>query len=904
MSLDENAERAPPPPTEARRERVQELFHAAADFSEEEQQAFLDRECGTDASLKEDVWALFSGDRQERSLLDRALTDVATGMLAAGLPSGNWLGPYRIVRLLGEGGMGVVYLAERPDLHSQVAVKVLRDAWVSPTRRERFAAERRTLAQLVHPGIAQLHDAGALPDGTPWLVMEYVNGVPLTRYCRERKADVAQRLALFRGVCDAVQYAHRHAVIHRDLKPSNILVTEEGAVKLLDFGIAKHLEALEAPVEQTQTGLRLLTPAYAAPEQLEGRNIGVHSDVYSLGVILYELLTGRLPFDLSRRTPEEAVRQVLGQEAVRPSLTTRQNTSRGPEREDVPRASRASWADLDVLCLTAMHRDPQRRYATVEALIRDVEHYLRGEPLEARPDSLQYRAGKFLRRRWRAVATLSAAALCVVVLSIAYAVRLAHARNVAVAEAARAQHVQQFMQQLFDGGDTEAGPAADLSVLTLLERGTKQADGLSSEPATQADLFANLGATFRRLGRYEKAEALLTRALDRHSVVHGGNDSSVGEDLVALGLLRIDQSRLEEAARLVREGLALEKRVLPPEHPAIARALLALGEVESRRGHSEEAVKTLEQVRALRSRPGTAPLDLAEALAHLAMAEFGATHFAAAEALYRQALALTRAQLGNRHPLVADRLGDLADALGQLGRGYEAEPLYREALAIFEEWYGPEHPRTLSALSSVAALLAYMKRFDEAEPLLRKTLAVQERLHGEMHERVGETVYALAALTNFQKRYAESIQLCRRAQRIFGKVVGEKHRLTGMSHNCEAKALLNSGQSAAGEEAARRAEAILLETLPARSSNVVWSESLIGLALLRQGRPAEAEPHVRAAYEFHLTSGYKDPAFWTDNLSQLVDIYDALGRHEEAAKFRRELQALAASGQIPAPTTP
>ena len=288
-----------------------------------------------------------------------------------------------------------------------------------------------------------------------------------------------------------------------------------------------------------------LTPAYAAPEQFQNGRLGVHTDVYSLGVILYELLTGGLPFDLSQASPLDTALRVVTQDPIKPSSVARAAEGSRGRKPDLS-ASRGAWADLDVLCLTAMHRDPQRRYATVEALIRDVEHYLRGEPLEARPDSLQYRAGKFLRRRWRAVATLSAAALCVVVLSIAYAVRLAHARNVAVAEAARAQHVQQFMQQLFDGGDTEAGPAADLSVLTLLERGTKQADGLSSEPATQADLFANLGASFRRLGRYEKAEALLTRALDRHSVVHGGNDSSVGEDLrrsVFSGLTSRDSKR-------------------------------------------------------------------------------------------------------------------------------------------------------------------------------------------------------------------------------------------------------------------------------------------------------------------------------------------------------------------------
>ena len=228
-------------------------------------------------------------------------------------------GPYRIKQALGEGGMGVVYLAEREDLGNQVAIKILRDAWVSPARRERFTAEQRTLAQLNHPSIARLYDADTSPDGTPFFVMEYVEGVPLTDYCRTKKCTIPERLRLFRAVCEAVLYAHQHAVIHRDLKPSNILVKEDGSIRLLDFGIAKHLENLGELVDQTITGLRLMTPAYAAPEQIRGEQVGIHSDVYSLGVVLYELLAGRLPFDLSSCTPAQAEKVLTEQEAAKPS---------------------------------------------------------------------------------------------------------------------------------------------------------------------------------------------------------------------------------------------------------------------------------------------------------------------------------------------------------------------------------------------------------------------------------------------------------------------------------------------------------------------------------------------------------------------------------------------------------
>src|SRR5688500_18568620 len=252
--------------------------------------------------------------------------------------------------------MGVVYLAERADLGSVAAIKVLRDAWLSPARRERFAAEQRTLAQLNHPSIARLYDADTLPDGTPWFVMEYVEGVPLTAYCETHASTVADRLRLFRDVCTAVLHAHRHAIIHRDLKPSNILVSEDAKVKLLDFGIAKQLESLDA--DQTRTGLRAMTPAYAAPEQVRAGRLGIHTDVYSLGVVLYELLSGRLPFDLADKTPSEVERIIVEQEPERPSAAARRTPALPVGTTRAHSASRPQWADLDVLCLTAMHKDP------------------------------------------------------------------------------------------------------------------------------------------------------------------------------------------------------------------------------------------------------------------------------------------------------------------------------------------------------------------------------------------------------------------------------------------------------------------------------------------------------------------------------------------------------------------
>ncbi|HEY4839819.1 MAG TPA: serine/threonine-protein kinase, partial [Candidatus Acidoferrales bacterium] len=398
--------------------QIQSLFHDAADLPKSEQRAFLESACGSDDILLADVLALLDEDARSSSLLDRDVAYVADQILNDKSPQPaafQEFGHYKIKHVLGEGGMGVVYLAEREDLHSLVAIKLLRDASLSPARRERFAVEQRTLAQLNHPCIARLYDAGILADGTPWFVMEYVDGLPLTEYCRQRNCSIDQRLRLFHAVCEAVLYAHQNAVIHRDLKPSNILVKNDGSVRLLDFGIAKQIDGADAPADQTRTALRLMTPAYASPEQIRGERVGIQTDVYSLGVILYELLAERLPFDLSGKTPAEAETLIAQTEPQKPSAPFKGKIDR--------HTTGTAWADLDVICLTAMHKDPQRRYRSVEALIRDVDHYLSGEPLEARPDTFRYRMGKFVKRNRRAVTAATLAFAAVVALVIFFLVR-------------------------------------------------------------------------------------------------------------------------------------------------------------------------------------------------------------------------------------------------------------------------------------------------------------------------------------------------------------------------------------------------------------------------------------------------------------------------------------------------
>jgi tetratricopeptide (TPR) repeat protein/predicted Ser/Thr protein kinase len=857
----------------ARWDRIQALFHDATDLPESERRPFLDSACGNDRGLIADVLAMIEEDANGASLLDRDVAYVADRMLDQG-PAIKTIGPYRIKSVLGEGGMGVVYLAERDDLGSLVAIKILRDAWMSPARRERFASEQRTLAQLNHPSIARLYDANMLPDGTPWFVMEYVEGVPLTEYCDRHECSIEERLKLFRVVCEAVQHAHLHAVIHRDLKPSNILVRADGGVRLLDFGIAKQLDSLDAPADQTRTGLRMMTPAYAAPEQIRGARVGIYTDVYALGVVLYELLTGKLPFDLSNRSPGEAEATILEHAPEKPSTAATRAT--------------ASWADLDVLCLTAMHKDPQRRYSSVEALIRDVDHYLKGQPLDAQPDTLRYRAGKFVRRNRRAVTAAALVFTAVASLVVFFTARLTIARNTALAEAARTQRIQRFMLNLFDGGDKEAGPADNLRVVSLLDRGVQEAQTLNNEPAVQAELYQTLGSIYQKLGKLDRADSLLRAGLDQRRSLFGGQSQEVAESLVALGLLRSEQAQLPEAERLVREGLEMDKRRLPARHPAIAKATTALGRVLEERGAYPQAIQVLEEAVRLGSAQGAMSSDLAASLNELASAHFYSGHYPTADSLFRRVLDMHRGLYGGAHPSVADDLINLGAVQQDLGYYAEAEKLNRQALEINRAYYGGDHPQTAHNLTTLGRALVYQKRFDEAVDVLQQALAIEERVYGPENPHVASTLNDLANAAFKQNKLDIAEAQFSRMVDIYRVVYNNHHYLIGIGLSNLASVYVARKQYPRAEQLYTEALQVFGETLPADHLNTAIAQIKLGRTLVREQRYQEAEGHILSGYSVLVKQSNPSVSYLGNAREDLATVYEALGEPEKAKKFRGE----------------
>ena len=866
-------------------QRLQSLFHAAVGRPRAEWRSFLESETANDEKIIDRVMAMLEADAADSTVLGRTASTLANELLDSSSSAiGRRVGPYRITGLLGEGGMGVVYRAERDDLGTQAAVKVLRDAWVSPGRRERFALEQRTLAQLNHPAIAHLYDAGTLGDGTPWIVMEHVEGVPLTEACRARSLDLRARLRLFRVVCEAVVHAHQHLVVHRDVKPSNILVREDGTVKLLDFGIAKQLEQLTDGT-RTQTGVRLMTPAYAAPEQLRGTAVGVYTDVYSLGVVLYELLAGRLPHDVSTKTPGEAERQILEAEPDRVSVAARR-TGHAPVS-----ASTAQWNDLDVLCATAMHKDPARRYASVDALIRDIDHFLAGEPLDAQPDSARYRAARFVSRNRRLVVATAAVIAVIVALNVFYTIRLTNARDAAVAEAARTGRIQRFVTQLFEGGDPAAGPADSLRVVTLVDRGVQVARSLTSEPAIQAELFQTLGGIYQKLGKLERADTLLRDALQTR-MARGDSSADVASTLIALGQLRIDQAQFAAAESLARAGLAVSVTSLPAGHPQLAEASEALGRILSEKGDYDAAIPVLEDAVRLRAAVDAQSAEFASSVYELANAHFYSGHYDISDSLNRLVLGIHRRVYGEQHPSVSDDLINLGATQFERGNYEEAERFYREGLAITVAHYGRDHYKAASNLTMIGRSLVKQNKIDDAVDVLNQALVVRERVYGPVHPAVASTVNELGSIALQRERYPEAEAHFRRMIAIYASIYKEKHYLIGIAQSNLASVFMARGDNKQAESLFREAISMYEQTQGKDHTNVGIAKIKLGRSILRQGRFAEAERESRAGYEL-LAPKLNPTVVWLVSArSDLATAYDSLKRPADAARLRAEIASL------------
>jgi eukaryotic-like serine/threonine-protein kinase len=714
-------------------ERISTIFNRAIDTTGAERTALLDQLCGSDATVRREVENMLQAHENTRGLIaERRLAtdgdgDLRTERAAGLLPNGARIGPYRIECPIGAGGMGDVYRAERADgaYRQTVALKVLRLGYRTSEMVRRFRIEREALARLTHPDIARILDGGTLDDGRPYIVLEFVEGVSVTNYCTEHSLSLRDRLALFVRIASAVQYAHGRLVVHRDLKPSNILVQSDGVPRLLDFGIAKLLDA----DDDASLGLatspegRLLTPEYAAPEQIRGEAPGTATDVYALGVLLFEMLTGARPFTAASQSATALEHAILESPPPPPSSVS-----------DARVGARRLRGDLDRIVLMSLRKEPERRYVSAGQLGDDVERYLSGRPILARPESVGYRFRKFIGRN----RTLVMGGVAILLLVSGFAItaalqarRISRERDLVERERAAADQVLAVLTSLFEQGDPNKHPGGDtLRVSSLLDEAEKQIDSVKNDPSRHAALLRAVGGMRMARGEHAHGLELLTQAFDLRRRNFGPDD--------------VDAARIHHEMALgqlwYRGGMA-------------ARPVLDSSLTELRRLLSERH----REVRA--------------AINDLLMATYDSV---AAQALLARLEAIDRVSPDSNPVAIAERLNDQGARLYNARRSAEALALFRSSLAIVRRHLPPEHSDVRTVERNVAMALVAVGQLSQAEAMQRAAVALEDRLHRTPLD--AAVAHEALALTLVAEGNADSAEVYEReAVRLFRAGTAPEH---------------------------------------------------------------------------------------------------------------------------------
>jgi eukaryotic-like serine/threonine-protein kinase len=791
---------------------------------------------------------------------------------------GDRIGQYRVLRTLGVGGMGEVFLAERADaeFEQQVAIKVVHGGTATRGVHSRLKIERQILAQLDHPNIAHLLDGGSLPDGTAYIVMEYVDGVPIDAFCDSNRLDIVARLKLFQAVCAAVHYAHQNLIVHRDLKPSNILVTAAGVPKLLDFGIAKLLDdrqAMQHTLAVTHADIRVMTPDHASPEQVRGHAITTSSDVYVLGVLLYKLLAGTGPFVIPSMRLTDIERAICEKDPPLPShcvnidesdilgIAKARNTTAG-------RLRRTLGGDLDNIVLMAMRKEPERRYGSSQQMAGDIQRYLDGKPVIARRDTLSYRSAKFVGRHWLPVgAGVSAMFLILAFATTTYVQslriaaerdRVAEQRAVAERERARAEEVSSFLVNLFKLSDPQENRGNQVTARELLDSGAKRLQaGLQDQPATKAALLSTVAAVYDSLGQYKEALPMLTESLTLQPQSH---DRTRMATLLELGSARWHASDLNGAEAPLQEALRLSQSDFGAVSQESGRSLWALGQLRYRQGRFIDAKDLYDRSLNILETSGAPPTDVSALLDDLAQVYADEQQWALAKQTYERALVIDRRVLGDDHPRVAMRLNNLAIVAQNIGDLKLAETLFRDAIMRDERAYGDQHPETGAARGNYGMLLQREGRLAEAEPLLRSALDVVLKLYGPENYRVGYARVSLAMLLHDEGDLVESEAEFRQALEVYDKSLPANHQYRAAALMHFARLLVDRGKPVDALSLSGQSLDIWTSILSASSPRTAQAHAIHAYALEHLGKPREAAEELNASLPVLLRArGPDDP---------------------------------------------
>ena len=800
-------------------EKVKELFDAALHREPARRDAFLSEACGADSSLRAEIDSLLAAYNDSEGL-SRTPFPVDFTPEAQPLQS---IGPYRLIRKLGEGGMGQVWLAEQSEpLRRQVALKLIRAGVLDQALLARFQEERQSLALMEHPAIARVFDAGATPEGQPYFVMEYVPGEPITKYCDRKKLKIRDRIELFIKACEGVQHAHQKAIIHRDLKPANILVLEvdgQPTPRIIDFGLARAIERKPSAGEAPPRPEALAgTPGYMSPEQARGADIDTRTDVYSLGVVLYELLAGQLPFDAAqwKEQPLTAnLRALEDHPTEKPSARAAEASPAAIEaaehRQTKPRTLAHQLAgDLDLIAMKALEKDRARRYGTPTELATDLRHYLRQEPVTAHPASAAYLAGKYLRRHRVGVAMTALLALLLVGFAGLQAFEL---RRIA-RERDRAQRITDFMTGMFRVSDPSEARGNQVTAREILDKASAQiTSGLASDPETQTQMMMVMGLVYENLGLYDRSEAVYREASTIRERQLGPDNPETLQSRTLLAWTLHRRGRYREAEALLRPTLATAIHRLGPNSPEAMTAMDYLGVVVTEEGHPAEG-----------------------------------------EQIERRVVDFRRRTLGNDNSLTMASINNLAFALLGEGKWAEAGTLFREQAAAWQRLQGADSPRFLDAQGNLAITLYRQGRLPEAEALYRQNLATKRRILGPDHPETVRDMNNLTAVLGDEGKLAEAQSLDEQVIAIRTRVLGPDHPLTLSSINNLGEILTHEGKYAQARKLLLQARAAEVRALGPDSPVTALSSYNLACVQLREGHPADALSTLREAVDHGLAA--------------------------------------------------
>jgi eukaryotic-like serine/threonine-protein kinase len=829
--------------------QVENIFYRACDIAPHERREFITNACGNDTELATLVFELLAADEIRATCLDagpefrpdRSRED------ETGTTHVDRIGPYNIIGELGKGGMGIVYLVERVDrqYNKRMALKLVKRGMDTDEILLRFRHERQILASLEHPNIARLYDGGAADDGRPYLVMEYVKGEPITEYCDNRRLTIENRITLFMTVCKTVQFAHQHFIVHRDLKPSNILVTPDGDVRLLDFGIAKLLHPdAGSTLPVTRPFMQFATSAYASPEQLRGEQITTASDVYSLGIILYELLTGTHPYQ--KATPEPAVATSGSPQQIdlpskrilatgTPEIFSHRNASRNLVYRQLKN-------ELDTIVRTALHPELQSRYQSAEQLLRDIERYVSGHPILAKSQTPAYRLKKFIYRN----RITAGAAFVVSLLTLFFLIFTLMQHQKIVRERDTAEAVAGFLEELFEASDPYArtGERLDtLRALDLVERGRERLGTLDSQPLVQARLADVLGNVYRGVGAHDSAVVMHRRALE---IRRTQPRSAWKEKVTTLHYLATDYIRygqFEEAYPLLEEALLL----VPPGEAGVRGQLLqSLASVHRAKGSFNSARIHLEE-----------------------------------------SISLQRSIDGAGEPTfgLASKLNDLALLLREMEEYAAAEPFAREAVEIWNA-IGRDHPEKAIFLTNLGSILHHLGKLDEADKTYREALDIEASILGDDHPTIALTLTHLAELARERQDYAAGIELYREALRRISSVDPENTGVaivTGLLANV----LRENGEHVQAEINYLRSIDHMKRIFPDTHVRIGRSYVGLGLNYHAQEKYSEAEKALLEAERILSSPGNPgvDRAY-----AALISLYEAWDKPDRAKAYKVKLE--------------